>query len=89
MTRIGPDGQPAQGWYPEQCLSLEDAVRAYTLGSATAERARNRRGTLTAGKDADFVVLTPDPFPLPAEALRETCVAMTVVGGRVTFEAGT
>ena len=88
VTRIGPDGEPAQGWYPEQCLLLEDAVRAYTLGSATAERARNRRGTLTAGKDADFVVLSPDPFPLPAEVLRETCVAMTVAGGRVTFEAG-
>jgi predicted amidohydrolase YtcJ len=88
-TRIDAGGEPAQGWYPEQCLSLEDAVRAYTLGSALAERAHNRRGSLAAGKDADLVVLSPDPFPRPAEALRETRIVMTVVGGRVAFEAGT
>jgi predicted amidohydrolase YtcJ len=88
-TRIDPHGQPPGGWYPEQCLSLEEAVRAYTLGAAIAERARNRRGSLVAGKDADFVVLSPDPFGRPPEALRETSVSMTVVGGRVTFESGT
>jgi predicted amidohydrolase YtcJ len=86
-TRIDPDGEPPEGWYPQQRLSLEEAVRAYTLGSAVAERASARRGSLALGKDADLVVLSPDPFPLAAEALRDAHVALTVVGGQVTFEA--
>src|SRR5919202_4418687 len=87
-TRIDPEGQPADGWYPHQRVTLEQAVRAYTLGSALAERAHSRRGSLAAGKDADLVGLSPDPFPPPAEALRGTRIVMTVVGGRVVFEAG-
>jgi predicted amidohydrolase YtcJ len=86
-TRIDPEGQPTDGWYPQQRLTLEQAVRAYTLGSALAERASSRRGTLARGKDADFVVLSPDPFRSPPEALLETHVDLTVVGGRVVFEA--
>ena len=87
VTRRDPSGEPAGGWYPAQCLGLEEAVRAYTLGSAMAERAAGRRGTLAAGMDADLVVLSPDPFAKPAEALCETRVVLTMVGGRVTFEA--
>jgi predicted amidohydrolase YtcJ len=87
VSRRDPSGEPARGWYPEQCLGLGEAVRAYTLGSAMAERAAGRRGTLAAGMDADLVVLTPDPFGKPPEALRDTRVALTMVGGRTTFEA--
>jgi predicted amidohydrolase YtcJ len=64
---------------------LEEAVRAYTSGSAAAERATARRGSLAPGKDADLVVLSGDPFPLPADALLETCVDLTMVGGRITY----
>jgi len=66
---------------------LEEAVRAYTVGSALAERASTTRGSLGPGRDADFVVLAPDPFSRPPEALRETRVELTVVGGRIVFEA--
>jgi predicted amidohydrolase YtcJ len=62
-------------------------VRAYTAGSAAAERASARRGTIAAGKDADLVVLSADPFVLPSEALLSMRVALTMVGGRITFEA--
>jgi predicted amidohydrolase YtcJ len=86
-TRVGPDGEPAGGWYPEHALSLTEAIDAYTRGSAAAERASDRRGCLAAGYDADLVVLAPDPFVLEPAALRETRVAMTVVGGRTVFEA--
>ena len=86
ITRRDPTGEPAQGWYTKQCLWLGEAVRAYTLGSAAAERAAGRRGTLAPGMDADLVVLAPDPFALPAEALRETRVELTMVGGRITFD---
>lgn len=84
-TRVDPSGEPANGWYPEQRLPLHDAVKAYTLGSATAERA-NSRGALRVNNDADFVVLSLDPFQLPPEALRETRVELTVVGGKTVFQ---
>jgi predicted amidohydrolase YtcJ len=87
VTRIDPEGQPDGGWYPQQRLTLDEAMRAYTLGSAMAERASNRRGTLAPGKDADFVVLSPDPFGLRTEALLEARVELTVVGGHVVMEA--
>jgi predicted amidohydrolase YtcJ len=88
VSRLDQHGEPGGGWYPEQRLTLEEAVRAYTSGSATAERASARRGSLAPGKDADLVVLAPDPFPLGPEALRETRVELTIVGGRITFEGG-
>jgi len=85
-TRQDAHGEPAGGWYPAQCLSLEEAVRAYTAGSAAAERASARRGTLSAGKDADLVVLSADPFRLPLEALLSIQVELTMAGGCITFE---
>jgi predicted amidohydrolase YtcJ len=85
-TRRDPAGEPAGGWYASQSLRLEEAVRAYTWGSAAAERAAARRGSLTTGMDADLVALVPDPFGKPAEALLSTRVMLTLVGGRITFE---
>jgi predicted amidohydrolase YtcJ len=86
VARRNPSGEPDGGWYPEQCLSVEDSIRAYTHGSAGAERALGRRGMLAAGMDADLVVLAPDPLDRPLEALKETSVLLTMVGGRITFE---
>ncbi len=88
ISRVDPKGEPPDGWYADQCLTLEEAVRAYTAGSAAAERAAARRGSLAAGMDADLVALAPDPFGLPPEALRDTRVVLTMVGGRITFEGG-
>jgi predicted amidohydrolase YtcJ len=87
-TRLDPGGEPPGGWYPQQRLTLEEAVRAYTLGSAVAERASERRGSLSPGHDADLVVLAPDPFLHADEpdALLQTRVELTMVGGRITFE---
>ena len=88
VSRQDQHGEPSGGWYPQQRLTLEEAVRAYTSGSAAAERASRRRGNLAPGQDADLVVLAPDPFPLEPAALRETRVELTMVGGRITFEGG-
>jgi predicted amidohydrolase YtcJ len=85
-TRLDPHGEPPGGWYPHQRVSLKEAVHAYTAGSAAAERATARRGSLSVGKDADLVVLSPDPFALEPAALRDTRVEMTMVGGRIVFE---
>jgi len=89
VARQDTEGEPSGGWYPGQRLALEEALRCYTVGSAAAERALGRRGTLAAGMDADLVVLTPDPFDKPPEVLRDTRVALTMVGGRITFEGAT
>jgi predicted amidohydrolase YtcJ len=85
-TRRDAMGEPSEGWYASQCLSLEEAVLAYTLGSARAERAAGRRGKLAAGMDADLVVLGPDPFLREPAALCETRVELTMVGGHITYE---
>jgi predicted amidohydrolase YtcJ len=85
-TRLDPQGNPPGGWYPNQKLSLSEAVHAYTAAPAAAERALPRRGTLSAGKDADLVVLSPDPFALDPATLLHTQVALTMVGGRIVFE---
>jgi predicted amidohydrolase YtcJ len=79
----------AGGWYPEQRLSLEEAIRAYTVGSATAERGQPPpRGMLAEGMAADVMVLTPEPFPRPPEAMLDARVALTMVDGRITFIHG-
>ncbi|HVO12721.1 MAG TPA: amidohydrolase [Vicinamibacteria bacterium] len=86
VTRATLDGRHPGGWFPEQKLTLEEALRAYTTGAAYAEFQENDKGTLAAGKLADFVVLSPDPFAVEAERLKEVRVLTTVVGGRVVFE---
>ncbi|HLZ31230.1 MAG TPA: amidohydrolase [Chloroflexota bacterium] len=88
VTRLDQHAEPAGGWYPHQRLTLDEAVRAYTTGSAAAERATARRGSLAPGMDADLVVLSPDPFSQEPAALRDTRVELTVVGGRITFDGG-
>jgi predicted amidohydrolase YtcJ len=87
-TRRDLQGEPPGGWYPAQRISVAQAVAAYTLGSARAEHASHRRGMLRIGMDADLVVLEPDPFSLPADALRDVRVALTMVGGRIVFHGG-
>lgn len=80
--------EPEGGWYVEQAVSLEEAIRAYSMGSAAAERGLGRRGMLSPGMDADLVVLRPDPIGQPSEALLETSVELTMVGGRITYDGG-
>jgi predicted amidohydrolase YtcJ len=86
VTRLDRNGRPPGGWYPEQRLELGEAVRAYTRGSAYAERAAHRRGSLVTGRDADLVVLSPNPFAHEPAALLNTRVDLTMVGGRVLYE---
>jgi len=85
-TRRDPQGEPSGGWFAAQCLTLEEAIRAYTVGSTSAERAAARRGRLVPGMDADLVVLAPDPFLFDPATLLDTRVQLTMVGGRITFE---
>ncbi|WP_428265937.1 amidohydrolase [Haliangium sp.] len=85
VTRQDPAGQPPGGWYPDQRLSLDEAVRIFTVAPAYAAFAEARRGRLAVGFDADITVfdgpLAPDASLLSREA------ALTVVAGRVVYEA--
>lgn len=86
VTRKTLDDANPDGWVPEQRISLDEALRAYTLGSAFAGFAEARLGTLEPGKLADLTVIDRDLFEIPPEEIREAAVRMTVVGGRVVFE---
>jgi len=86
VTRATLDGRHPGGWVPEQKLTLEEALRAYTAGSAYAEFQEAEKGTLQPGKLADLVVLSEDPFAIPPERIRGVRVETTIVGGRVVYE---
>ena len=88
VTRQFADGTPPEGWFPEQRISLAQAVECYTHGSACAEFAEHRKGRLMRGHLADLVVLSRDIFAVAPRALLDTRPVLTIVGGRVVFDAG-
>ena len=86
VTRQTTDGQNPDGWVPEQKISVTEAIRAWTVGSATAEFAETYKGRLQRGMLADMVILSTDIFSVPAEQLWRAQVLTTIVGGRVVYE---
>jgi predicted amidohydrolase YtcJ len=82
------DRHPEQApWLPDQALTLQEALYAYTLGAAYAGGQEGRQGSLAPGKLADLVVLAENPFTLPAERLAGAEVAATLVGGEMVHGA--
>jgi predicted amidohydrolase YtcJ len=86
VTRQTLDGKNPGGWVPEQKISVEEAIRAYTIDAAFASFDENRKGTLEPGKLADFIILDGDLTRIPPEDIKSTKVLMTVVGGKVVYE---
>ncbi len=86
VTRRTLDGKNPDGWFPEQKISVEEALRAYTSGVAYAGFMEDQVGTLRRGMLADIVLLDRDPFREPPERLDQVHVVATVVGGRVVYE---
>ena len=87
VNRRTLDGKHPGGWFPEQKISAEEALRAYTTGSAFAAFQEKDRGTLAAGMLADFVVLSRDILdPKNRDQIDKTEVLMTVVGGKIVHE---
>jgi hypothetical protein len=86
-TRRTLDGKNPGGWIPEQKISVEEAVRAYTTGSAYAEFAENSKGTLTPGKLADLVILSADIFRIDPVEIEKAKVLTTIMDGRIVYEA--
>lgn len=85
VTRQLPDGTPAEGFYAEHRLSVAEAVRHFTAGSAYAEFADEHKGTLAVGALADFVALSEDIFDIPPGRLAEVDAMLTVMGGAITW----
>jgi predicted amidohydrolase YtcJ len=82
VTRRRVDGSPGpQGWYPEECISLERALAGYTTGPAYAAGMENRLGRLAPGYLADLIVLAEDPFNIPQDALHTLKPTATMIGG--------
>jgi predicted amidohydrolase YtcJ len=89
VTRQDGESLPEGGWYPEERLSVEEAVRAYTESAArSAPYLRGVRGTLTMGSAADLLVLDRDIFAIPPSEIKDARPLVTLVGGRATYDPG-
>ena len=80
-TRATLDGKYPQGWFPEQKLTIQEAIAAYTMGSAYAEFQEHDKGSIEPGKLADMVLLSQDVLGVAPAAIRDTHVLKTWVGG--------
>ncbi len=86
VTRRTLDGKNPEGWIPGQKITVEESVRAYTVGSAYAEFAEHNKGTLAPGKLADMVILSQDIFRINPVEIERTKVRLTIMDGRVVYE---
>ena len=87
VTRATLDGKNPNGWFPEQKLTVEESVRAYTMGSAYAEFQEKEKGSITRGKLADMVILSDDIFSIDPAKIRDVKALKTIVGGKVVWDS--
>ncbi|MEJ2167851.1 MAG: amidohydrolase [Desulfobacterales bacterium] len=87
VTRQRRDGTPQGGWYPEQRISVEDAVRGYTTAPAAFYGQSHKMGTLTPGKRADMIVLDRDIFEVDPMEIADARVEMTIFDGRIVYRS--
>jgi hypothetical protein len=85
-TRRTLDGKHPDGWVPEQKIKVEEAIRAYTMGSAYASFDDQSKGSIEPGKVADLVVLSDDILTIPPVDIEKTKVVLTIVGGKMVYE---
>lgn len=85
VTRQTLDGLNPGGWLPQQKITVDEALRAYTSSNAYAVFAEGRRGTLAVGKLADFAMIDRDIRKIPADSIKVARIRTTVVGGRIVF----
>lgn len=86
VTRQTVNGEPAKGWFPEQRIDLETALRAYTWGASFSAFEEKIKGTIEPGKLADFAALDTDLFETEPAQWLEAKVTLTIVGGKVVYE---
>ena len=86
VTRQSTDGQPLGGWWPEERISIEDAIRNYTAESAYASFDEKVKGQVAAGMLADLVVHSRDLLTIPPREILQTEADITVFDGQVVYE---
>lgn len=86
VTRQDKQGKPAGGWFPDQRLSREEALRSFTLEGAFAAFEESSKGSLEVGKIADLIMLSADIMTIPAPAILKARVTMTIVGGKIVHQ---
>jgi predicted amidohydrolase YtcJ len=87
VTRKRVNGHPSGGWHPEERISVDEAVRAYTLDAAHASGEERIKGSIEPGKLADLVVLSRNVFEVSEEAIVDIRVEMTIFDGEIVYEA--
>ena len=87
VTRRTLDDARPNGWVPEQKITVEEALRAYTTGAAYAEYMEKEKGMIARGLLADMVLIDRDLTRIPTETIRDARVVMTIVGGQVVYES--
>ena len=87
VTRKTLSGTPSGGWFPDERITIEEAIQAYTLNSAYAAFEEDLKGSITVGKLADFVVVSDNLLTIDPNRIKDAKVLTTVVGGRVVHEA--
>jgi predicted amidohydrolase YtcJ len=87
VTRKTLSGQPEGGWFPQEKITIEQAIKAYTLNTAFAGFEEHLKGSLEAGKLMDFVVLSDNLLTMDPDDIKDVTVLTTVVGGKVVYEA--
>jgi len=88
VTRKDRLGEEGEGWFPEQKITMEEAIKYYTLGSAYAQFMDNRKGMIKKGYLADIVIVDKDLLTIPESKIMKTKVDYTIVGGKVVYNSG-
>lgn len=86
VTRELPDGTPPGGWQPQEKISMDECIAAYTSGSAYAEFEEGKKGRIAPGQFADIIVLSADVTKIPPSRILSTEVLQTFVGGKLVYE---
>ncbi len=86
VNRRSLDGKHPGGWFPEQKITVAEAIRAYTLENAYAAFMEDRTGSITPGKYADLIILDRDLLTIPSEEIGAARVDLTILSGRVVYQ---
>jgi predicted amidohydrolase YtcJ len=87
VTRRTLDGRPEEGWFPEERVDVETAIRAYTINNAYAAGEENLKGSIKVGKLADFTILDRDLLEIDPSEIKDVRVLATIVNGRMVYAA--
>ena len=86
ITRRDIQGDPPEGWFPRQCMTIQEAVRGFTIWAAYGAFQEKILGSIEVGKLADFTVLDTDILIVEPEEILTTKVVYTIIGGEIRYK---